>query len=80
MTYPCNRTQRLVDFLEVVTGCILFPLDVHTPMEVDIILPAIASLVCVGESCIKLGCLQLEPLLFLRHLGVPHVKEKRRNR
>ncbi len=65
-TYPSHRTQGLVGSLEVLARLVVLALCLGALVEIDIILPAVPRLVCVGETSIKLGCLHLD--LSLCHL------------
>jgi len=59
---PVVGTQGLINPEEVHAWLVIFSLDLLTAVEIDVILPAITSLVLVGEPGIERGRLQHIPL------------------
>jgi len=62
---PFVGTERLVDFLEVITQLVILSLYLLTAMIVHVILPAVPCLILIGKSRVKWSCLD-----FKRWLGL----------
>lgn len=55
LLYPSIWAKRFVDTLEIIAWLVVFSFDLLAAVEIDIVLPAVPSLVLVGESSVE-GC------------------------